>query len=319
MTPVDVAAVLAVVVLSLYAVLGGADFGGGVWDMLATGERRNAQRAAVTHAIGPVWEANHVWLIFAIVLFFACFPGAFADVFVGLYFPLTFALAGVVLRGAAFVFRNFAEDAVRTAGAWTAVFGAASIIAPFFFGASIGAVATGRYAWTSPFALGIGIFAVAVCAQLAAVFMTVETVDDAQLQNDFRARALSATLTVAIVGAAVLGMSAVSEPKFFAGIVSPRGLSGVAVAMVLGAVLFVLVFVRRFSAARIAVAAEAVAILCGWFGAQAPYLVPGRLRYVDAAAPESALVAFLWTAAIGAVFLIPSLGLLFVVFKRRAA
>ena len=165
MTPVFAVALVGLTVIALYAIFGGADFGGGVWDMLATGPRRRLQRAAITNAIGPVWEANHVWLIFAIVLLFTCFPRAFADIATGLYAPLSFALIGIVLRGAAFVFRNHVEiPAVRQT--WTVVFGAASVIGPFFLGDAAGAIATGRYDWTSPFALSIGVFAVVLCASV---------------------------------------------------------------------------------------------------------------------------------------------------------
>jgi cytochrome d ubiquinol oxidase subunit II len=109
---IAIAAIVAVggVAMMLYAVLGGADFGGGVWDLLATGPRAQAQRDAITHAIGPVWEANHVWLIYILVLSWTCFPPAYADVAIGLYAPLSFALIGIVLRGAAFVFRNYATQ-----------------------------------------------------------------------------------------------------------------------------------------------------------------------------------------------------------------
>jgi cytochrome d ubiquinol oxidase subunit II len=144
MTPVLLAVGVAGIAMSLYAVLGGADFGGGVWDMLATGPRRVQQRAAITEAIGPVWEANHVWLIFVIVTSFTCFPAAYSDVEIGLYAPLSFALVGIVLRGAAFVFRNYAQDSPYLARTLTVVFGAASLLAPFFLGDALGGLATGR-------------------------------------------------------------------------------------------------------------------------------------------------------------------------------
>ena len=177
MTPVLGAALIALAAVVLYSVLGGADFGGGVWDLLATGPRRNAQRDTISDAIGPVWEANHVWLIFVIVALFTCFPLAYADIATNLNAPLTIALLGIVLRGAAFVFRNYASDSPRLARSWTLVFGASSLLAPFFLGDAAGALATGRYAWTSPFALAVGLFAVALCAQVAAVFLLRETDD----------------------------------------------------------------------------------------------------------------------------------------------
>ncbi len=177
MTLIAAVASLALLATVLYAVLGGADFGGGVWNLLATGPRREEQRTTITEAIGPVWEANHVWLIFLIVTLFTCFPAAFAAIATGVNTPLALALLGIVLRGSAFAFRNYAADTPWIARPWSIVFGSASIIAPFFFGTAVGGIATGEYNWTSPFALCIGLFAVALCAQLAAVFLLLETDD----------------------------------------------------------------------------------------------------------------------------------------------
>ena len=156
MSAVSLAALVGLGALVLYAVFGGADFGGGVWDLLATGPRASRQRAAITDAIGPVWEANHVWLVFALVLLFTCFPEAFAAISVGLFAPLLLALVGIVLRGAAFVFRNYASDAPAVTALWTVVFGIASLLTPFFLGAAAAGLATGRFAWAEPFALSGG-------------------------------------------------------------------------------------------------------------------------------------------------------------------
>ncbi|MBD5653638.1 MAG: cytochrome d ubiquinol oxidase subunit II, partial [Candidatus Eremiobacteraeota bacterium] len=122
-------AVVALIAIALYAIFGGADFGGGVWDILATGKRRKEQQAVIGHAIGPVWETNHVWLIFLIVVLFTCFPAAFADISIGLFAPLTFVLVGIVLRGAAYAFRAQGDDASRLSVVWGHVFGVASMIA----------------------------------------------------------------------------------------------------------------------------------------------------------------------------------------------
>jgi cytochrome d ubiquinol oxidase subunit II len=310
-------ALVTLIALVLYAVLGGADFGGGVWDLLASGPRRDAQRSVISDAIGPVWESNHVWLIFAIVALFTCFPLAFADLATNLNAPLTIALLGIVLRGAAFVFRNYASDNRALARWWTAIFGAASLVAPFFLGDAVGAIATGRYAWTSPFALAVGVFAVAMCAQVAAVFLLLET-PDAALHDDFRRRAVAATLAVWVLGLVPVLLARSVEPHLFALLQSPLARAPIALAMLLGIAVIVLVVRRRDAAARIAVAAEALAVLAGWFGAQAPALVPGRWTIENAAAPPAMLEAFLWAAGAGAVVLVPSLLLLFAVFKGRA-
>jgi cytochrome d ubiquinol oxidase subunit II len=308
------AACVALGAIVLYAVFGGADFGGGVWDVFATGPRRGAQRDAISHAIGPVWEANHVWLIFTIVALFTCFPPVYADVATNLYAPLTLALLGIVLRGAAFVFRNYASDSVALARSLTVVFGATSILAPFFLGDAAGAVATGSYAWMSPFALSVGLFAVALCAQVAAVFLLRET-NDPVLRADFRRRAIRATTAVWIAGLLPAAFARATETAFFAALTSPAALAAIGVALVLGIVVMVLV-ARGFDlAARVAVGAEVLAVLAGWFGAQAPALVPGKWTIFSAASEPEVLTAFLIAAACGAVVLIPSLVLLFRIFK----
>jgi cytochrome d ubiquinol oxidase subunit II len=311
-----VAAVVAVggIAMTLYAVLGGADFGGGVWDLLASGPRAQAQRDAITHAIGPVWEANHVWVIYIIVLSFTCFPPAFADIAVGLYAPLSFALVGIVLRGAAFVFRNYATTSPALTRSWTVVFGIASLLAPFFLGDAIGSLATGSYAWLSPFALAVGAFAVTVCAQTAAVFILRE-IDDEAVRNDFRRRAVRATFAVWIVGLVPAILTATTQPDIFASLHGPLPISAVVVALGAGVVVIVSVMQRRDALARAAVALESAAILGGWFGGQTPYLVPHRYTFAQAASSDAMIVAFLVATGVGFLVLIPSLVLLFRVFK----
>jgi cytochrome d ubiquinol oxidase subunit II len=307
-------ALVALLGIVLYAIFGGADFGGGVWDLLATGPRSAAQRAAISEAIGPVWEANHVWLIFVLVTLWTCFPPAFADIATGLNTPLAIALLGIVLRGSAFAFRNYAADEPRIARPWTIVFGSASTITPFFFGAAAGGIATGRYDWTSPFALCVGVFAVALCAQLAAVFLLLESEDPA-LRRDFHRRAIMATVGVWILGAAPVLLAGRSYPALFAAMHSTAALIAIVGTVALGIVVMACVALRSYLAARIAVGIEVAGVLAGWFGAQAPALVPGRLTLSSAASPDATLVAFLVAVACGAVILIPSLSYLFSVFK----
>jgi cytochrome d ubiquinol oxidase subunit II len=307
-------ALVALAAIAAYAVFGGADFGGGVWDLLASGPRRDAQRDAISNAIGPVWESNHVWLIFAIVVMFTCFPPAFADLATGLNAPLTLGLLGIVLRGSAFVFRNYASDNVALARGWTIVFGATSIIAPFFLGDAVGAIATGTYAWTSPFALAVGAFAVALCAQIAAVFLVREA-PPGELRDDFRRRAIRATLGVWVLGLLPALFAHAVLPEFFAALTGPAARVAIFVALLLGVAVMLLVARGLDELARIAVGAEVLAVLAGWFGAQAPAIVPGRYTLENAAASPAMLHAFLITAAAGALVLVPSLLLLFAVFK----
>src|SRR5688572_25677391 len=210
---VELVAGVAGLALITYAVLGGADFGGGIWDLFASGPRRAAQRKAIADAMGPVWEANHVWLIFVIVILFTAFPPAYAALSIALFVPFHLVLLGIVLRGAAFVFRAYAH---RTGAAgpgergWGVVFGAASVVTPLLLGMSLGAVSTGKIrvqgntvaaegAWTAPVALAMGLLALALCAYLAAVYLANET--NGELREDFRSRALWAgTVTVALSG-----------------------------------------------------------------------------------------------------------------------
>lgn len=310
-------ALVALAAIAAYAVFGGADFGGGVWDLLASGPRRDAQRDAISNAIGPVWESNHVWLIFAIVAVFTCFPPAFADLATGLNAPLTLGLLGIVLRGSAFVFRNYASDNAALARGWTLVFGASSIVAPFFLGDAVGAIATGEYAWTSPFALAVGAFAVALCAQVAAVFMLRET-PPGELRDDFRRRAVRATLAVWVLGALPAPLARAALPEFFAALTGPTALAAIVAALLLGAATMLLVARGLDGLARVAVGAEVLAVLAGWFGAQAPDIVPGRYTLENAAASPAMLHAFLIAAGLGGLVLIPSLLLLFAVFKAPA-
>jgi cytochrome d ubiquinol oxidase subunit II len=308
-------AVVAVVAIALYAIFGGADFGGGVWDVLASGPRRPQQQEIIGHAIGPVWETNHVWLIFMIVLLFTCFPPAFSALSIGLYVPLTFVLVGIILRGAAYAFRSQANRQSALGQACGHVFGIASIVAPFFFGTCVGGLTVGRFAWTSPFALAVGLLAVALCAQLAAVFLTCEV--RGPVRQDFRTRGMIVTVVLAFLGAVALAVAKTTVPAAFAALTQARSLPGIGTAMVLGFVVLGCLWFRRYNFARFAVAAEAIAILVGWYASQAPYLIPGELTYAQAAAPPETLRAFLVLAAGGSVLLIPSLWLLFRVFKSE--
>jgi len=313
---IGLAAFVALFATSLYALFGGADFGGGVWDIFATGARRADQRSAIGHAIGPVWETNHVWLIFTIVVLFTCFPPAFASISTGLFIPLTFVLTGIILRGAAYAYRSQIDSDGGRSAFWGNVFGIASIIAPFFFGTAVGGLTVGGYRWNAPFSLTIGLLAIALCAQIAGVFLTLETTGP--LQDDFRKRAIVATFTLAAVGALALIIARATEPATFAALVGVRSLPGIAIAMMLGFVVLGTLAARRFVLARLAVAAQTIAVLAGWYAAQAPYIVPGELTIAAAAAPPSVLRAFLWLCAGGTLVLVPSLLLLFSVFKGSA-
>ena len=326
-----IAAVL-VISLILYALLGGADFGGGMWDLLAFGPRARQQREAIADAIAPVWEANHVWLILVIVLLFTAYPAAFAAIMTALHIPITVVLVGIVLRGAAFVFRKYDAQDDATHRRWSLVFSIASFFTPLFLGMTLGGLASGAIrvtdglvttgffaGWTTPFAIACGLFAQGMFAFLAATYMTVETQTDRALQADFRWRALFAGLSLAPAAALVFVLARRGAPAIFAGLTdwwAPWLLVATSVAALtaLGAL-----WTWRFQLARIAAAAQVALILSGWALAQYPALVIPDITIQAAAAPQVTLEFLSVTLLVGALVLFPSLGYLFVVFKRNQA
>ena len=314
--------------LVLYAILGGADYGGGVWDLLASGPRAKEQRRLIEQAISPIWEANHVWLIFVIVILFTAFPPAFAAISVALHIPLTLMLLGVVMRGTAFTFRHYDRQAGDVQRRWSRMFGGASVITPIMLGMCIGAVATGEIRvedgvvtsglvrpWLGLYPFLVGLFALALFAFLAAVFLTVEA-EDRALQNDFRKRALITAVLVGALALAVFLLSHRAAPGVHAGLVGrPWSLSLQLVTAINAVGAIAALWKRRFRLARIFAAAQVALILVGWVLTHYPYLIPPDISIWSAAAPENVLKAVLWASAVGALILIPSLYVLFRIFK----
>lgn len=316
--------------LIAYAALGGADFGAGIWDLFAVGRRRHRQRQLINQAIGPVWEANHVWLIFLIVGLFTVFPPAFAQLSIALFVPLTVVLVGIVLRGAAFIFRTYELDASsRTADVWSRIFSFTSLITPFFLGASAAAVASGQLvvtngraatnlgsAWLSPFAIIIGLMAVALCASLAAVYLTEEasSVHDTEMTGVYRVRALIAGAATAVLGALGLLFSPNAAPQLWQGMFT-RALPVVIITMLIGLATAALLFWQRYRLARLMIILETAFLLGSWGLSQYPYLIPPRVTIASAANSPGVIVAFFICVGIGMALLIPSLYYLFSVFK----
>ena len=316
MTEPEIVAGILWLALTAYAVLAGADFGGGVWDLLAGGPRARDQRRAVAEAMGPVWEANHVWLIFMIVGLFTAFPSAFARLSLDLYVPFTIALIGIVLRGAAFAFRAHGREAVGAASAWGLAFGAASIVAPFSLATGLAAVASGAAdRWATPFGVLIGLFAVAMCAYLAATYLTVET-EGTPLEPDFRRRAAAAGLVAGVAAIASLVVAPFAAPPLASALFG-RGLPLLILALVNGPIALVAVWRSRPRIARFAVAAQVTLVLWAWAVGQWPHLVPPDITIQGAAAPSSTLTSLLVVIGIGMLLLVPSLWFLFRVFKAR--
>jgi cytochrome bd ubiquinol oxidase subunit II len=326
-------AALGIVALVAYAVLGGADFGGGVWDLFASGPRRTAQRDAIAQAMGPVWEANHVWLIFVIVIIFSAFPAAYGVLSIALFIPFHLVLLGIILRGAAFVFRAYSPQSARGAVSfrsqrtWGAVFGAASVLTPFLLGMCLGAVSAGTLRvvdgsvvftdgvppWLSPVALLMGALALALCAYLAAVFLANETAGE--LREDFRRRALVAGTVVVALSAVALPFVRSEARHLWDGLVggpaTPILIVGIIAALLSGWWLRA----RRFRLARLSSVVQIACLLAGWAVAQSPYIIYPDVTLQGAAAPRSTLLFILWSTPFGMAVLIPSLWYLFRVFK----
>jgi cytochrome bd ubiquinol oxidase subunit II len=320
------------VALTFYALLGGADFGAGVWDLLAFGPRRQAQHALIVNAIGPIWEANHVWLIMVIVVLFNAFPPAFATISTALYIPLTIMLIGIVLRGAAFILRSYDAQTGDVQRWWGRLFASASIATPLMLGVCVGAISSGRIRvengtvttgyvapWLALFPLSVGGFALVIFAFLAAVYLTVEA-DEPGLRDDFRLRALLAAVAVDAMALLVLMLSGDGAPRIRAGLIeSPWAWPLQIVTSVVAVSAIWTLWARRFYLARAFAAAQVVLILWGWGAAQFPYLVTPDITIQNAAAPPITLRLLLTFLISGAIILFPSFYLLFRIFKGERA
>lgn len=322
MTLAVVLAGVVVLALNAYVLLAGADFGGGVWDLLARGPRARRQRELIAHAIGPIWEANHVWLILAIVLLFVCFPAAYSRIVIALNLPLTLVLFGIVLRGSAFAFRSYGGDRDAVQERWGRVFASASLVTPVLLGMSFGAVSNGLIPavvtaaspftaayvdpWLTLFGVEVGAVALTAFAYLAAVYLTLAAGDDLELREDFRARALASGVVLLLVGA----------PPML--LLKPDRAIVACASIAAGVALWAL-WTRRYAMARIAAAAQVSFVLWGWAVAQFPFIVPPDLTIAEAAAPARTLQLVAGALALGGMILIPSLLYLYRLFARQGA
>ena len=314
--------------LVLYVLGGGADFGGGVWDLLATGERRRAQRDLIAHAIGPIWEANHVWLILAVVLLSVCFPIAWAAISTALHVPLAALLVGIVLRGSAFAFRSYGDEDEAAARRWGRVFAIASTVSPVMLGVCVGAIAAdgirfrdGRLAtgfleaWMRPFPWAVGAMTLALFAFLAAVYLTNET-RDAGLQEDFRRRALGAGIATGVFAFGALALAREQAPLVWSGLTRRAwSLPFHAVTALTAVAALVAVARRAYRLARGLAIGQAILVMWGWGLSQYPWLLPPDVTFAQAAAPPAVLRPVLAALGVGAIVLVPSLVYLFHVFK----
>jgi cytochrome d ubiquinol oxidase subunit II len=323
----NVALVFLWVGITAYVLLGGADFGAGFWDLLAgSGASGQAQRRRITTSLGPVWEANHVWLIFALVVVWTGFPTVFAAIASTLYIPLTAVAFGVILRGSSFAFRG-AVPGSRTQRVFGSAFGISSLVTPFFLGTIAGAIASGRVplgiaagdvvgAWLNPTSVLGGVLAVEVCAYLAAVYLTADArrYQEHDLADAFRTRALVMGLltgATALAGIAVLRSDA---PRLFAGLTG-RGLPLIVATAAFGLVSLALLVRRSYLAVRVTAALAVVAVLWGWAVGQYPDILIGSATVSTSAAPNETLVVLVVSLSIGAVLLLPALLLLYGLFQ----
>jgi cytochrome d ubiquinol oxidase subunit II len=322
--------------LTAYVLMGGADFGAGVWDLLARGPRRRAQRDLISHAIGPIWEANHVWLILVVVLLFTCFPPAFAAIMTALHVPIALVLIGIVLRGSAFTFRAYGGATgtarERERQRWGTLFAVTSLVTPLLLGVSLGTAASGRLRWVDggyvggffepwlrPFPWSVGAFALAIFAFLAAVYLCAE-LEPGPLREDFRRRALAAAVAVGVTAACTWALAYRGAQELSQRLAGEWWAWPLQVATALAAVgAIAALWARLFILARALAVAQVALIMLGYGAGTFPYLVVPDFTTTNTAAPPRTQSLVLSALGVGALVLLPSLFYLFRIFKGRRA
>lgn len=322
MTSADVVAAAMFVGVIAYALFAGADFGSGFYDLTAGGGRRGAQiRTLVDHSIGPVWEANHVWLIYVLVIWWTGFPTAFAAAMTTLSIPLMLALAGIVLRGASFALRKYAATFAQ-ARLFGAIFAGSSLITPFFFGTVAAAIASGRVpaggygnrvtSWINPTSLVGGCLAVSTCVFLAGVFLTADADrgGDPALAERLRKRSLGVGALGGLIVSAGLYPILQDAPTLGHRLLR-AGLPLLIVAALAGVISLGAIYCRSYAIARIFAGAAVLAVIAGWGVGQYPWMLVGQLTISQAAGAQSTLAALLVVVALAAAVVLPALSYLF--------
>jgi len=328
MTRADLAAAILWTGATLYALFGGADFGAGLWDLIAGDAETGARpRALIQRSLTPVWEANHVWLIFILVVLWTAFPEAFGAVMSTLYVPIALAAVGIVLRGAGFAFRKSIQSlgAQRALGA---AFALSSVLTPFFMGAVVGAIASGNVpangngdafsSWLEPLPLLTGALFVASGAYLATVYLVCDAhrAGDTEMEGYFSRRALATGLVAGAV--ALAGLFALhADARYVYERLIVEGLPLVIVSILCGFGALALLLARGRRGLRPLAAGAVIAVIWGWGVAQFPYLLPTSLKISQSAAPEPTLDAVLIVFVIAAVVVLPALGLLYWLSQRQ--
>ena len=322
------AAVLLMLAVAFYAIFGGADFGAGFWDLTAGGpERGRRPREVIEHSIGPVWEANHVWLIFVFVVLWTCFPEAYASIMLTLFVPLTIAALGIVLRGASFAFRKAVTQA-RDKRLFGGTFAISSVLVPYCFGAVAGGIASGRVpaggrsgdpwtSWINPTSVVVGVLAVCVVAYVAAVLLTWDAgrLHDEKLVAYFRSRAVGAAVVTGVLAVVGLFVLRGDARYVFDGLTS-RALPLVVLSALAGAGAFLLLRGKPRRGARVAALVASGALVLAWGLAQWDYLLPETLTVSQAAAPTGTITAVLLVAALAVLFIAPAFALLYTLDQK---
>ena len=320
----EICLALIIAAITAYAVLGGADFGAGFWDLTAGGAERGGRvRGMVQRSMSPVWEANHVWLIFVLVVMWTCFPVAFGSIFSTLYVPMLIVTAGIFFRGTAFALRGEAAT-IGEARFIGALFASSSVLVPFCLGASLGAIGSGEVpvgnasgdpvsSWLNPTGIQVGVLAVITGAYLSAVYMAGDSVRAGlpDLARAFRARALIAGIGAGVLAIGGLFVLREDARPLFDGLTSGGGLAFVIASAIAGTLTLWLVWSERYEFARFTAASAVGCVTIGWAFAQSPYLLPDQLTLEQAAAGDATLTATLIGIGAGMLVLIPSLYLLY--------
>ncbi|MET0904038.1 MAG: cytochrome d ubiquinol oxidase subunit II [Acidimicrobiales bacterium] len=317
------AALILFVGIVAYTVFGGADFGAGFWDLVAGGtERGDRPRRVIDHSIGPVWEANHVWLIFCFVVLWTCFPEAYASITLTLFVPLAIAALGIVLRGSGFAFRH-AVLRTRERRAFGALFATSSVLVPYCFGAIAGGIASGRVpaggeagdpvdSWINPTSILGGVMAVTVGAFLAATYLVWDArrLDEAPMVEYFRRRAAGAAVVAGVVSLAGIFVLKEDAEYLFHGLTS-RALPLVILSALCGSAALFLLTRALHKGARVAAAAAVASIVVGWGVAQWEYILPESLTVDQAAAPSGTIGAVIVAVVFAVLLIVPAFALLY--------
>jgi cytochrome bd ubiquinol oxidase subunit II len=316
--------------LVAYSVTGGADYGAGVWDLLAFGSRKARQRLVIQEAIAPIWEVNHIWIILLVVLLFSGFPEAFATIAIALHIPIALSLAGMVLRGAAFTFHAYGLRDVKLRSAWGRLFAWSSLLTPIFLGMTLAGISSGAIVlesgrvvsgytagWATPFGFFLGVFALTLFALLAATYLAREaSTQFPDLAEDFRRRAIGAEAVGGVLAILVSWRASLEAPHLFHNLLnSPWSISVQVVTLLAAAVTTKALMMRRYLAACASAVIQVSSVVLGWGLAMDQHLILPALPVAQAGAIAEVIRPVLWALAMGSVLLVPALWWLFVVFK----